>query len=90
MSADICSFIIYVLGGFIMGLMLYKAMLTYKWYKHGAEEAVNSLMSKEDKSQHNYGVPYEKWRKPFMLKSTAGIIAVLALIVFVFVWQLLA
>lgn len=90
MLADIFSFIIYVLGGFAMGLMLYKAMLTHKWYKRGAEEAVNSLMSKEDKSQHNYGVPYEKWRKPFMLESTLGILAVLALIVFVFVWQLLA
>lgn len=90
MFANIFSFIIYVLGGFVMGLMLYKALLTHKWYKRGAEEAINSLVSKEDKSKHNYGVPYEKWRKSFMLKATLGIIAVLALIVFVFVWQLLA
>lgn len=88
MSADICSFVIYVLGGFAMGLLLYKAMLTGRWYKHGSEEAVNSLMSAEDKSKHNEGVPYEKWRKKAILKSTVGIILVFVLIVAIFVWQL--
>lgn len=88
MSADICSFVIYVLGGFAMGLLLYKAMLTVRWYKRGSEEAVNSLVSAEDKSKHNEGVPYEKWRKKAILKSTLGIILVLVLLVAVFVWQL--
>lgn len=87
MSADICSFVIYVLGGFAMGLLLYKAMLTKRWYKLGSEEAVNSLVSAEDKREHNEGVPYDKWRKRAILKSTTGIIFVFILIVAVFVWQ---
>lgn len=87
MSADICSFIIYVLGGFTMGLMAYKEMLTWRWYKHGAEEAVNSLVSKEDKAHHNDGIPYEKWRKQAILESSAGIIAVFLLIITVFILQ---
>lgn len=87
MSSDICSFVIYVLGGFAMGLLLYKAMLTKRWYKLGSEEAVNSLVSAEDKSKHNEGVLYEKWRKPFMLKSTLCILFVFILITVVFVWQ---
>lgn len=87
MSADICSFVIYVLGGFAMGLLLYKAMLTKRWYKSGSEEAVNSLVSTEDKSKHNEGVPYEKWRKKAIMKSTSGILFVFILITVVFVWQ---
>lgn len=87
MSADICSFVIYVLGGFAMGLLLYKAMLTKRWYKLGSEEAVNSLVSAEDKRKHNTRVPYDKWRKRALLKSTTGIIFVFILIVAVFVWQ---
>lgn len=88
MSADVCSFVIYVLGGFAMGLLLYKAMLTKRWYKLGSEEAVNSLVSAEDKSKHNEGVPYEKWRKKAILRSSVGILFVFLLIVAVFVWQL--
>ena len=57
-----------------MGLLLYKAMLTKRWYKLGSEEAVNSLVSAEDKSKHNEGVPYEKWRRKAILKSFAGIL----------------
>ena len=87
MSADICSFVIYVLGGFAIGLLLYKAMLTKRWYKLGSEEAVNSLVSAEDKSEHNEGVSYEKWHKKAILKSTLGIIFVFILITVVFVWQ---
>lgn len=87
MSADVCSFVIYVLGGFAMGLLLYKAMLTKRWYKLGSEEAVNSLVSAEDKSKHNEGVPYEKWRKKAFMKSTSGILFVFILITVVFVWQ---
>lgn len=87
MSADICSFVIYVLGGFAMGLLLYKAMLTKRWYKSGSEEAVNSLVSTEDKSKHNEGVPYEKWRKKAIMKSISGILFVFILITVVFVWQ---
>lgn len=87
MSADICSFVIYVLGGFAIGLLLYKAMLTKRWYKLGSEEAVNSLVSAEDKRKHNEGVPYDKWCKRAILKSTTGIIFVFILIVAVFVWQ---
>lgn len=88
MSADVCSFVIYVLGGFAMGLLLYKAMLTKRWYKLGSEEAVNSLVSAEDKSKHNEGVSYEKWRRKAIMKSSAGILFVFLLIVAVFVWQL--
>lgn len=88
MLSDICSFVIYVLGGFAMGLILYKMIPTKRWYKTGAEEAVNSLVSAEDKSKHNYGIPYEKWRKKAMMKFSVGIIAVFVLIVAVFVWQL--
>ena len=88
MLSDICSFVIYVLGGFAMGLILYKMILTKRWYKLGAEEAVNSLVSAEDKSKRNYGIPYEQWRNRAILKSTAGILAVLVLIVVVFIWQL--
>ena len=88
MSADVYSFVIYVLGGFAMGLLLYKAMLTKRWYKSGSEEAVNSLVSAEDKSKHNEGVPYEKWRRKAILKSSVGILFVFLLIVAVFVWQL--
>jgi hypothetical protein len=88
MSADVCSFVIYVLGGFAMGLLLYKAMLTKRWYKLGSEEAVNSLVSAEDKSKHNEGVSYEKWRKKAILRSSVGILFVFLLIVAVFVWQL--
>lgn len=88
MSADICSFVIYVLGGFAMGLLLYKAMLTKRWYKLGSEEAVNSLVSAEDKSKHNEGVPYEKWRRKAIMKYSVGILFVFLLIVAVFVWQL--
>lgn len=87
MSADICSFVIYVLGGFAMGLLLYKAMLTKRWYKLGSEEAVNSLVSAEDKSKHNKGVSYEKWRRKAIMKSTSGILLVFILITVVFVWQ---
>lgn len=88
MSADVCSFVIYVLGGFAMGLLLYKAMLTKRWYKSGSEEAVNSLVSAEDKSKYNEGVPYEKWRRKAILRSSVGILFVFLLIVAVFVWQL--
>lgn len=70
-----------------MGLLLYKAMLTKRWYKSGSEEAVNSLVSTEDKSKHNEGVPYEKWRKKAIMKSTSGILFVFILITVVFVWQ---
>lgn len=88
MLSDICSFVIYVLGGFAMGLILYKMILTKRWYKSGAEEAVNSLVSAEDKSKHNYGIPYEQWRKKAILKSTVGILAVFVLTIAVFIWQL--
>lgn len=88
MLSDICSFVIYVLGGFAMGLILYKMILTKRWYKSGAEEAVNSLVPAGDKNKHNYGIPYEQWRKKAILKFSAGIIAVFVLIVMVFVWQL--
>ena len=71
-----------------MGLLLYKAMLTKRWYKLGSEEAVNSLVSAEDKSKHNEGVPYEKWRRKAIMKYSVGILFVFLLIVAVFVWQL--